>query len=129
MMTNVVAMAVFVATLTVGCGGSGDCDMPDGLYRVSLRQESGNCGPISDSVISIPSMTMNTCVSTGRIAADMCWVEVNFRCPQADGSTLTLIGKLDVVGRSGHASGTIYLTDDDRRGPCSSVYAATYTKL
>jgi hypothetical protein len=78
--------AMVLGVLLLGCGGdNGPCAPRVGLYRWTLVQQSGNCGPlpehITDGAFAItPS---SGCAGSVTVTGDKCTETTQFRCDDA----------------------------------------------
>src|SRR5450432_904906 len=135
------AILVLVVSV-VGCdsGGSGGgvtppangvCATRSGLYRESFTQESGNCGPVPDSVFNADDPNLGAGVMGMAPTGNACMGTVDI--------TLTTMG--DTL----HEVGTVMWNADSSRGSahvgdtitdattgvqlCSGIYTITFTRF
>lgn len=106
----------FVAVAVgIGCGGGDgeedfDCGgMEEGTWRVQFIENSGNCGPIPEGLVSSGSPAPTGCTTHRQVlSADRCQLETDFTCPTEDE-----LGSLHYVAVLRQTSATVL------RGPVS----------
>jgi len=123
--------AALVVVLFAACGGDNDgpCASRDGLYRVTLVAQSGNCGTISDIVLNANMAPSNmSCTGGSTPSADMCSATVDTTCA-VEGGSVTMRGRVTWNRTGSLGTGTVYFDVVDRAGGCHGVYSATYRKI
>jgi hypothetical protein len=82
---------------------SANCSPLDGVYRLTYRELSGNCGAQPEELIefdegkSVPSASQR-CQPGGESMATPCKLERDSRCTVSDPLTGSLLGTVDVTG-------------------------------
>jgi hypothetical protein len=128
--------------LAVACACGADeaeqCEERSGTYGLRYFEQSGNCGPIPDQVITIdaqPVAPEAPCTGMIRHSEDNCEVTViDVTCPEPGigaGVTSTMNGKAQWSedGSSGDATVNLVVRDVDGVVLCQSSYAVEYERL
>lgn len=106
-----------------------------GVWRVTYKEESGDCGPIPDGTVNFSSSNngaSNGCVYAAQeISQDKCRFEFDFTCPLPDDQGK---GQLRWVGVTRHTAagelvGDLTITDDHPTLGCVSTYTVRYRRL
>jgi hypothetical protein len=128
---RVMAAALLVAL--VGCGGdSGPCQPRTGLYLVSYKTRSGNCGTINDVVVNADtiggSQGMVACAGTA-LANDECDGDIDVACP-FEGQTLISRGTVHWHHDASAATASIYVELRSQAGTivCNGIYDVAYSR-
>lgn len=134
------------AVWTCSCGSSDEGAPPSacdpfrdrvGTYLLSLRERSGDCGPIEDSLVRLGEGSAPIGADNCRLLADPtlsdgdCTIEQSVECQLADGLTSITTAITTQMDEDGSLiTGTLDLrgTDSSGRLVCHSVYDATYTR-
>ncbi len=148
-MTDAGAMKIlaFVALGLVACGGGEDdgdlmtpgsqmCAERDGAYRVTYREQSGDCGEIPSTLVVVDATApagAGDCTTTSRkVASDNCSTTYVATCPFNGevGWTSEFTYALSFArdGDSGYGTTSIVVYDARRVAQCASVYGVIYDR-
>lgn len=140
-------VALFALVTIAACGGSGGsdekptvCTERSGSYVERFAERSGNCGAIPEQVMMVNSEAnarlqdeLAKCeYSTLPLDAKSCRVELDLKCPGADGYAVVTRGVVDWSADASHASGIISMSlirTSDQWTECMGTYAVTINRL
>lgn len=114
-------MGLVIFATSCGCDF---CTARSGSYRVTYEEESGNCGPLHEEIVTLdrqPTAVEPPCTGSIDYSSDNCEVTFSATCP--DGSSSTGKALWDCDGAYGEA--TIELTAPG----CSSIYHVEHERL
>jgi hypothetical protein len=136
MRITILAMGLVAA---VGCGGaddepSGPCAAGSGSYRVNYTERSGNCGPLPEQIVVVPTLALSEIVCTGgpMSSADLCTVTMDQTCTDTVNDVSTRQeGTVHWNKSASSGSGTTQITLRRINGAfvCSGTYDVSYTRL
>jgi len=131
--------ALALLALLVGCSSSSDdaspCADHAGTYSVKFTARSGNCGEISEQIVTLPSgpqMLPAGCTGTIDTSADNCRVTYDETCvlPMNTGtSQLKGVATWSSDSSSAHEVAELTILDPTGRLLCSGTYDVTDTRL
>lgn len=133
-------LCLFLSALGTACssGDDGPCDQRSGTYRVVYTERSGNCGALTEQIVTIdaqPTAPDAPCTGEIRYSADNCEVtNVNVICPEpgiATGAYSVQNGKYtwSTSGSSGGGSVTFRVYDGDDALLCQSTYSVSAQRI
>lgn len=113
---------------------SGPCTARSGLYRVTYRAQSGNCGPINEVVINADAPAgsggMSACMGVG-LTLDQCEGTLDTTCPIANGQIVATRGTVRWHRDAEGGSASLYIELRDATGAvtCNGIYAVTFSRF
>lgn len=131
---KIIMLGTVTVLALVGCGGgTGPCVARAGSFKVHSSTASGNCGDVSDLVITVNPNDKSVpagCVDNGSSeSADLCSITAAYKCSTANGGTITInsVGKWNTEGTSATATEGIIVSTPS--GACNGTYDLSYTKI
>ena len=98
----------FLVLFLAACSSGGPCANRQGSYIVDFSERSGNCGPINESIVNIqPGGSQSSCTGPVNVSTDNCTVDLDIRCPLANGETLAETGQVAWNADGSSGSGVI----------------------
>jgi hypothetical protein len=125
-MRHVLSMAAAAALFATGCGCD-ECDERSGSYRVTFREDAGDCGGIPAQLVQIDESTSAFPIGcTGRVdvSVDHCVVRTELSC-NLEGVAHDERWSVEWNCDADEAEGTAEVAEP---GNCSSVYTITYQR-
>lgn len=120
---------VGACVLLMGCGGEESCEPLSGLYRASLTERGGTCGPVPSSLVRIGDADTSGCTGT---RPGPCGGAVDMTCPGSPGTFVRMRGELEPsVDSSGQPGmrGEVQIEILNGAGTvCRGDYILRYTK-
>ena len=140
---------VLLVGMFLACGCSGDdggskaptgpCVAPNGTFRMVYTEQSGTCGPVTDTLVTLGdgagsgSSSSVTCSgATQSVSADKCSVSTTGLVCADTKTSIRSTSKFTWNPPATAATGTMQLILTDvptGREVCNSVYGVTYSKL
>ena len=79
----------------IACAAEPPCEPPQGLYKTTTRELSGDCGELGSQLESTGGGEPPGCTRTDLPAGEGCGRNYRRRCVQADGSAAELVVAVD----------------------------------
>ncbi len=112
---------------------SGPCKRASGNYNITYTQLTGDCGRISDVIVSVETGDTSTCtVRKSDWSPDMCHNDMDFTCGDSKDPALTAdtVGSCDWNKDATSAACTIsFVARKNGTIECRSTYRLDYRKL
>lgn len=119
-----------------GSPGGGGCAKPNGTYRATYTERSGNCGALTEQLIMYdptqPPQFDPACTAHITESTDNCTVQANLSCPtKTPGQTVALveIAHWNQSGTQATGESQVTLSSDAGQVICTSVYDMVIVKL
>ncbi len=127
--------------IPIGTSGEGmgpiseTCVQRQGTYRVQYQERSGDCGPMTEQMVTMngqPETPGDSCTGEILYSADNCEVaNVNVKCPVEDVGEMVFNAKMDwsLDGSTGQGEQNVILYDTYGEFVCQSSYDVAIKRL
>ena len=120
-------LTVGFVTMLTACAAEPPCDPPQGLYRTTLRELSGDCGELGPQLETTGGGEPPGCTRMDLPAGEGCGRNYRRRCVQPDGLVAELLIGVDRQDDDRTWAGTADLRIlESGQQLCHSIYAVTF---